>query len=132
MLLALSGAADACDGLDVSDAWIREAPPGADVMAGYAQLHNAGKTSITLDGARSADFGSVEVHRMSMENGTMRMRAEPRVELEPDATVAFEPGALHLMLFGPTRALKAGDRVTLKLDCGKHSKPVAFTVRAEQ
>ncbi|HZP11744.1 MAG TPA: copper chaperone PCu(A)C, partial [Nevskiaceae bacterium] len=102
------------------------------VMAGYATLHNAAKESITLDGARSSEFGSVDLHRMSMENGTMRMRAEPRLLLEPDATVRLEPGELHLMLFGPKRPLKAGDHVTMKLDCGKHSKAVDFTVRAEE
>jgi copper(I)-binding protein len=130
LLLAVGAPALACDGLEVSGAWIREAPPGSDVMAAYAQLHNAGKDSITLDGARSSDFGDVQVHRTSMENGKMRMRAEPRILLEPDATVSFEPGGLHLMLFGPKRALKAGDHVTLKLDCGKQSKAVDFTVRA--
>ena len=35
----------------MSQAWIREAPPGATVMAGYAKLHNAGKQPLTLDGA---------------------------------------------------------------------------------
>ena len=130
LLLATSTASFACDGLDVSNAWIREAPPGADVLAGYATLHNAGKAPLTIEGARGGDFGSVDIHRMSMENGTMRMRAEPQVLLEPDASVEFEPGGLHLMLFGPKHPLKAGDHVTLKLDCGKHSKAVDFTVRA--
>jgi len=131
-LLAISAASHACDGLEISEAWIREAPPGADVMAGYATLHNAGKESITIDGARSGDFGSVDIHRMSMENGTMRMRAEPRLLLEPDATVRLEPGALHLMLVGPKRALKAGDHVALKVDCGRRSKAVDFIVRGQE
>ncbi len=128
MLAAISAASHACEGLDVTDAWIREPPPGADVLAGYATFHNAGKAPITIEGAHSSDFGSVDIHRMSMENGTMRMRAEPQVLLEPDATVEFEPGGLHLMLTGPKRALKAGDHVTVKLDCGKHSKRAEFTV----
>jgi copper(I)-binding protein len=132
VLLVASTSAFSCDGLEVTNAWIREAPPGADMLAGYAGLHNAGKESITLDGARSPDFGDVEMHRTSMENGKMRMRAEPQIVLEPDATVNFEPGGLHLMLMEPKRVLKAGDHVAIRLDCGKRSKAADFTVRADQ
>lgn len=129
-LIASCSAAFACDGLEATQAWIREAPPGAGMMAGYAQLHNGGKEAITLAGARSSDFGAIEMHRSSMENGKMRMRAEPQLLLEPDATVSLEPGGLHLMLMEPKRALKAGDHVAIKLDCGKQSKTFDFTVKA--
>jgi periplasmic copper chaperone A len=121
----------ACDALEVTGAWIREAPPGAHVMAGYATLRNAGDKPLTLDGVRSADFGSAEVHRTDMEGGHMRMRHEPRLLLEAGATAVLQPGELHLMLFEPRRSLKAGDRATLKFDCGTRSMSTDFTVRAE-
>ena len=132
LLLALSlpGASLACEGLEIKDAWIREAPPGATVMAGYAHLRNGSAQSITLEGARSPDFGAVEIHRMDMEQGQMRMRHEPRILLEADATLRFEPGGLHLMLFEPRRKLKSGDRVQLRLDCGRTSLATEFSVRA--
>jgi copper(I)-binding protein len=130
-LLALAAPALACETLDVQDGWIREAPPGAEVMAGYGTLVNKGKTPITLDGVRSADFGEVSIHEMSMENGQMRMRNAPRIQIEPDAIVVLEPGELHLMLEKPRRDLRAGDAVTLKFDCGKLSRSVDFPVKVE-
>jgi periplasmic copper chaperone A len=123
--------AGACEDLQVRQAWIREAPPGAAVMAGYAQLHNTGKQSLTLDGARSPSFGQVEIHRMETDQGQMRMRAEPRLLLEPDATVSLEPGGLHLMLMAPKQPLKAGQPVTIKFDCGPKSIAADFTVQAQ-
>ena len=130
--LALSDAALACDGLEVSKAWVREAPPGAEVMAGYAQLKNTSRDPIKIEGARSPQFGDVQMHRTEMENGQMRMRAEPQLLLEGDSTLTFEPGDLHLMLFEPKKPLKAGDHVTIKFDCGKHSSSGDFVVKAAE
>jgi copper(I)-binding protein len=129
--LMLGAPAMACDGLEVSDAWVREAPPGADVMAAYARLTNRGAKAITLEGASGPDFDSVEMHRTTMDKGTMRMLAEKSLRLAPGASTTFEPGGLHLMLFEPRRALKAGDKTTLTLQCGKTPTKVEFSVRAE-
>lgn len=132
MTMFLSAPAWACEMLEVQGGWIREAPPGAAVMAGYGTLVNKGKAPITLDGLRSADFGEVSIHEMSMENGQMRMRNAPRILIEPAAIVVLEPGDMHLMLMQPTRELRAGDTVTLKFDCGKLSRAVDFPVKVEE
>ena len=128
--LMFGARAMACDGLVVSDAWVREAPPGASVMAAYATLKNSGAKPIRLEGASGADFSSVEMHRTLMQDGTMRMLAEKSLPLPPGVSVKFEPGGLHLMLFDPRRALKAGDKTTLSLQCEKSATKVEFSVRA--
>lgn len=130
--LVFCGPALACEGLQVAGAWIREAPPGASVMAGYASLRNAGSSALTLDGVHSADFSAVELHRTQMQDGRMQMRAEPRLPLDPGAAAQLQPGGLHLMLFDPRRALQAGDRVAISFDCGGKSQTFDFTVRAGQ
>ena len=40
--------------------------------------------------------------------GMVQMRAVPSVECPPGATVKIEPGGLHVMLVGLTRALTPG------------------------
>lgn len=95
--------------------WIREAPPNAKVLAGYGELRNHG-ARLVVTGAHSADFERVEIHQMSMAGGVMKMRALERVELAPGEELALEPGATHLMLIGPKRALHAGDRVEITFD----------------
>jgi hypothetical protein len=99
-------------------AWIREAPPGAEVLAGYVELVNRGTTALAIVDARSADFERVELHAMTHADGVMRMRPLARLDLEPGQRVALEPGANHLMLIGPERGLRAGDRADVVLICG--------------
>ncbi len=111
LVAALTRAGD----LRVSDAWIREAPPGASVHAGFARLHNDGARELAIVNVESEAFSSVEMHEMSMAGGVMRMRPLAHVAIAADADHAFAPGEEHLMMFGAKRALKAGDRVTVTL-----------------
>lgn len=119
----------ACPGLQVEDAWIREAPPGAMMTAAYARLRNAGKHALTLDRASSEDFGSVELHHTVLQDGLFKMQPG-RLTLPPGERGALEPGGWHLMLMEPVRPLKAGDRVSVMLQCGRERREFQFTVRA--
>jgi periplasmic copper chaperone A len=125
-----AGAAQACPGLVVEDAWIRQPPPGATMAAGYARLRNAGAGPLQVDGARGDAFGSVALHRTVVEDGVSRMRHGEPLDLAPGAAAALEPGGWHLMLMRPARELRAGDRVELALTCGGAATPAVFTVRA--
>ena len=132
LLIAMlaSAGAQACPGLAVEDAWIREAPPGA-MSAAYARLTNRGSRPLTLDGARSDAFGGAGLHRTQIVDGMARMR-EGTLEIAPGASAALEPGGWHLMLFDPALILKAGDVVTLTLTCGKDARAFPFTVKASE
>jgi hypothetical protein len=131
MAALLSGNAWGSEGLKISDAWIREAPPGAAVMAGYATLTNAGDKPVIVCGAQGVDFGAIELHKTVVEDGRMRMLTAQRLELAPGKSAKLEPGGLHLMLFKARRALKAGDRSSLKLGCGDSGTVAEFQVRAD-
>lgn len=118
-------------GLSIEDPWIRAAPPGADVLAGYATLHNLGDTSLTITGGRSADFERVELHEMKMESGVMKMRPLGGIALAAHGDVALAPGGTHLMLMQPKRLLKAGDVVDVELvDASGAAHAARFVVRA--
>ena len=115
----------------VEDAWIRAAPPGAVVLAGYATLRNEGPAAVHVVGASSDDFERVEIHEMSMHDGVMRMRALERVEVPAQDAIALAPGGTHLMLHEPRRALAAGDKVVIELrDSGGGATSATFEVRA--
>jgi copper(I)-binding protein len=127
-LFALPASA-ACDGLRASEAWVREAPPGAEMMAGYITLKNTGTRIQTLRAITSADFEMVEMHQTVTENGVSKMFGIDQVSVPAHGETRFEPGGMHLMLMQPARALKAGDKVTMKLYCGKRSLKVEFPVK---
>lgn len=108
----------ACDGLQVTDAWIRTAPPGAMMMAGYATVKNTGTKTVTVRSVSGKDFDSVEVHKTVVEGGVSKMLMLDTVDVAAKGEARFEPNGMHLMLFNPKRALKAGDTLPLSFSCG--------------
>lgn len=116
--LLLAAPLTACgNDLNARDGWVREAPPGAMMMAAYLTLENKGADGCTVRKVSSPDFGSVEVHETRLIDGQMRMR-EVELVLAPQTQVSLKPGGMHLMLMEPRRALKTGDRVPFTFDCG--------------
>jgi copper(I)-binding protein len=127
------GHAGAAGKLVVEHAWIRAAPPGAMMLAGYAILRDAGDAPLIVTGADSADFGDVSLHQSVEENGIERMRPLGRVEIAPGASVEFAPGGRHFMLMRPARALKSGDKVKIHISTETgEGAVVEFSVRDEK
>jgi hypothetical protein len=114
----------------VRDAWIREAPPGMEVLAAYMTIENRGTREQRLVSASSADFTAVEIHTTQISNGTASMTRQTSLALPAGGNLVFAPGGNHLMLMHPQRALRAGDQVTLTLRFnGNLSSTVHATVR---
>jgi periplasmic copper chaperone A len=112
------------------EGWIRDAPPGAAVRAGYLTLSNDGDTDVALVGATSDAFGAIEMHEMHMTDGVMRMRPVARVVVPAQGSVTLAPGGMHLMMFRPARALAIGDgcEIVLRFESGE-TIVVPFTVK---
>ena len=125
-IVALPCAAD----IVLRDAWIRAAPPSAVVLAGYATIENRGDRAVTLVGGASGAFGRVELHEMRMQDGVVKMRALERITIAPGETLELSPGATHLMLHSPRRALGPGETVTIELrDADGVCAAASFVVR---
>jgi copper(I)-binding protein len=128
-LLALPAWAG-CEGLQVSDAWVREAPPGARMMAGYVTVKNTGTQPQGVVSVDSPDFDAVEMHKTVTENGISKMLALDGVDVPAGGEARFEPGGMHLMLFAPKRVLKAGDKLQMDFHCSKNqSLKTEFVVK---
>jgi copper(I)-binding protein len=131
---ALAAAADYDKGLlHITHPWARPTPNAAPTAAGYLSITNHGKTPDRLLGGASPLAGSIEPHTMSMAGGIMRMRlAADGFEIAPGATLTLSPGGSHLMIVGPRRPFKAGDRIpaTLRFAHAGEVK-VEFAVQAE-
>lgn len=107
-----------CEGLKIENAWVRAAPPGATMLAGYAMVKNTGAKARTLRDVSGKDFDAIEVHKTVVEGGVSKMVYLETVDVAAGGTASFEPGGMHLMLFNPKRALKAGDTLPLTFSCG--------------
>jgi periplasmic copper chaperone A len=131
LLLVLAGAAGA-DGLSVSGAWTRATAPGQKVAGLYLDIESSG--AARLVGVESPAAESAELHLMTMDGGTMRMRAVDAIDLPAGKTVSLKPGGYHVMLFGLKDALKAGGSVPFTLTVvdskgGRHTVEMSAQVR---
>ncbi len=113
-----------------SHAWIRLPPPAANVAAGYVQLYNHGREDRLL-AATATGFGQVQIHAMRMDGELMRMQALPEGLVLPAGKVtALQPGGYHLMLMMPTRPLREGQPVRVRLQFARDGEQqVDFVVR---
>jgi copper(I)-binding protein len=118
--------------LVVERAWIRVAPPGATMHAGYAILRNTGDAPLRVIGADSPDFGAVSLHESIAENGVERMRPLGDVSIAPGSSVEFAPGGKHFMLMRPKRELADGAKVKMHISTDAGGGATAdFVARAD-
>jgi periplasmic copper chaperone A len=98
-----------------SSVWIREAPPGVAVLAGYFTLQNLTDQSLTLTTVASRDFGSVEMHRSFVKDGVEEMEPVQSIDIPAHGSVEFKPGGYHLMMMQPKKNMFAGDMAEVML-----------------
>jgi copper(I)-binding protein len=114
-------AAQAAGRIEVLQPWSRPAVAGTNGI-GYLVLANHGRSADTLEKVESPIAARVEVHAMSMTGGVMSMKKVDRVAVPPGGQTTFASGGYHLMLFGLTRTLKAGDRAPVTLTFASGAK----------
>jgi len=79
-------------------------PPmlGLQMSAGYLVLTNNTDEPIVIDAVTSPQFGSVELHETTLENGISRMRRIEELVIPANGSVTLERGGKHLMLMRST------------------------------
>ena len=98
--------------IQIGNPWTRATPKGADIAGAYMTLSNKGTAPDRLIGGTSAVAGRFEVHRMSVEDGVMKMRpVDGGLEVKPGETVELKPGSFHIMLMGLKQPLEKGQKV---------------------
>ena len=121
MALAASGWARAHDervgDLTLNHPYATPSLAGSANGAAYLKgIRNRGEQADRLLAASSPVAARVELHRMTLDNGVMRMREVPSIELPPKGDTPLRHGGeYHLMLIDLKQPLKDGDRFDLTL-----------------
>ncbi len=119
--------------LTIENAWISEAPPVSKVMVAYMTLSNHSDKAIKITNAESAIYSSIEFHETLHEDGMARMIRYSEITIPAHGHVQFKRGGKHFMLFNPTKHLKAGDSVSIKLSTSDNTeKTVIVPVKKAQ
>ena len=111
---ALPSTAGAAE-LQLTQGEVRVPMPGRTVTAGYFSLVNNSDAAVELVKASSPAFARVELHQHIKQDDVMRMVEVEAISVDPGATLVFQPGGLHLMLFEPQVALTVGETVSVTL-----------------
>ncbi|MFN8734865.1 MAG: copper chaperone PCu(A)C [Hyphomonadaceae bacterium] len=79
--------------------------------AGYFDFNYNDKVPDRIIAVASPVFKRVEMHDSVTDGGMKKMVKLDTLELPAKSSIKFTPGGKHLMLFDPTKALKAGELV---------------------
>jgi copper(I)-binding protein len=115
LLIVLTSSASGGNDIVVDNAWIREAPPGASMMAAYLVINNLSDSDVELVGVDSPSFAHVMMHKSETVDGVARMIHQDSLVIPAHGSLALEPGSFHLMMPAPETRLTQGDKVDLML-----------------
>jgi copper(I)-binding protein len=126
--VVLTPAAVPAADIRVIDPWARATVPGQKVGGVYMEI--VSPRDARLVGVSSPAAGTAELHSMTMDGGTMRMRAVEALDLPAGTPVRLAPGGYHVMLFDLKKPLVAGQMVPLTLaieETGKRARKIAVS-----
>ena len=107
----------------ITDAWVREVPPGSNVSAAYMTIENRGDVSDKLMAISSDAAENIEIHISNVdEDGVAKMEMLKVLELPPGQKVELKPGGIHLMLIGLNESLVGKEKVDIILSFDKAEK----------
>jgi len=120
LFFALAQFSFAQDNIVISDAWVREVPPGTSMSAGYLTIENKAKNDDKLIGISSDVAESAELHISKVdENDVATMEMIKTLDLPSGETIELKPGGMHIMLIGLKESLVGKDSVRLNLNFEK-------------
>jgi copper(I)-binding protein len=101
-------------GLDISGGFLRAAPMVSRTGAGFMIIRSTGPADKLL-AFRSPACTRPELHTHINDNGIMRMREVPEIDVPAGGEARLQPGGLHLMFIDLTTQLTEGEMVPVTL-----------------
>lgn len=101
--------------LVIADPWARASAMMAGNGVVFMTIANRGAGPDRLTKAAANVSEVVELHTHQMENGVMRMRQVPGIDVEPGGQAVLKPGGLHVMLINLKTPLVAGQTFPVTL-----------------
>jgi copper(I)-binding protein len=103
------------DKIVIKDAWIQEGPPSQKITAAFMLIENHNAAEISLLAASTEVARVVELHKIELEDGMMRMRKVDSINVPAGGMVELKPGGYHLMVIDVNKELKEGNEVKVQL-----------------
>ncbi|MDE2596869.1 MAG: copper chaperone PCu(A)C [Sphingomonadales bacterium] len=120
---AASGPVEAKPGVKLADGRLVLPAVKGNPAAAYFTLDNSGKGTVSLAAVSVAGAQKAEMHQTTGDT----MASIDRADVDPGTVLRFEPGKMHVMVFGLDSKVAAGSSVELTLtfaDGDKLSAPL--------
>ncbi len=104
--------------IETADLWVKssEMSMAGGMTAVFGTITNNSAEDITLTGAETEVAGLVEIHEMAMIDGEMKMQQiDGGLVIPAGKSVSLEPGGNHIMLMELTKAVEAGQEISVTL-----------------
>ncbi|WP_374031158.1 copper chaperone PCu(A)C [Bdellovibrio bacteriovorus] len=125
LTVALSPVAFAAkSAVTISDARIFAPIKGTNATAGYGVITNTTDKEVTVTVEKIEPFKAVEMHETVEKDGRMSMQKVEKLTIPAKKSAELKPGGNHIMLFDPTREVKADE--TLKVSLKVNGKIESF------
>ncbi len=104
----------------INDPWIRSAPSNAPALGLFMQINNNSDKDIKLLSVNASGYKRIELHRTIAHSGMMKMVKQDFMPIPAQGILYLKPGSWHVMLIGPKRVSRIGEKViiSLKFDNG--------------
>lgn len=103
--------------VEINDIYARKSIAGVPNSAVFMKIKNNDAKAIKVVSADASSVANkVELHTHIKEGQMMKMMKVPSFEIPANAQIELKPGGDHVMLMGLKNELKAGDKISLKLD----------------
>ncbi len=121
------------DTMTITAPWARASIGLAKNGAAFLKIENTGSIKDRLVSVEAPEHAArAEIHKMSMQDGTMKMRPlSGGLPLPIGEAVILKPGGNHIMLFGLKKPLIEGEKFPLKL-IFETSNPVTIAVTTQR
>ena len=131
LMLSAGVLAAAADNVTVQDPYVRLAPPNAPATGAFMVIKNGGDKDVKVLKADNPASRVTELHTHLNENGVMKMRPVPAIEVKAKGQAVLQPGGLHVMMIDLKAPMKEGDVVpiTLTFEDGSSKQVDARVVR---
>lgn len=98
--------------LELIHPWTRATAPGAAAGGGFLTIKNHGSEADRLVSGSSAFAEKTQIHEMTMDGETMKMRElTDGLVIPAGGEVVLKPGSFHVMFMGLKTSLTEGDNV---------------------
>lgn len=114
--------------LTFTDARIFAPLKGSVATAGYAEISNTTDKDVALTISKVAPFKAVETHETIEKDGRMAMVKVEKFVVPAKGKFMLKQGGNHIMLFEPSREVKADEELVVEFMVDGQQQDVKFKV----